>query len=457
MASIRYLSGLYAGKAANTGIRMLRRAGGYYPGVISQKLDPKYLSHMAKPKRIIAVTGTNGKTTTSNLILDILRRKGEKPANNSLGSNTIYGILTSLSQNLDALGRKKSEIAVLEVDEQYTPHIFRDAPPEILAVTNIYQDSYKRNAHTDFIRDIIARSFPKGTKLVLNGDDLISSTMGPDNPRVLFGIDRLPGEAEQKSSRLKDLVYCPVCGEKLVWDFVRYHHMGRAHCDACGFKNGEIKYRVVDCDFDQMEFTLLEGDAQYKVPLSLRSVEGIYNQLTAFSVLREFGMEPDEIITAMRGLRVVESRFNSMEKNGKRICLIAAKGINPIANSRVIDAIRNSTGKKTVIIMNDNSVRRIYSEMFSWIYDTDFECLNNEDLNKLIFASWKCQDFKVRCLLGGFPEDKLIAIPDHRETADYVDANAWEDVYILHDIEGLSIERAAKVRDEIFARMETVQ
>ena len=263
MASLRYIAGLYAGKAATTGLKILRRQGTYLPGVVSKTLDPRFLSNVPKPKRIIAITGTNGKTTTSNLILDILRKTGENPVNNALGSNTIYGLLAAFTMNLDALGRKKSDLAVLEVDERYTPIIFKDAPPEILAVTNIYQDSYKRNAHTDFIKTIISRGVPKRTKLVLNGDDLIASTIGPDNPRVLFGIDRLPGEAEQKDSRLKDLVYCPVCDEKLVWDFVRYHHMGRAHCNACGFSNGEIKYRVVDSDFKEMQFTLVEGDAQY--------------------------------------------------------------------------------------------------------------------------------------------------------------------------------------------------
>ena len=74
-------------------------------------------------------------------------------------------------------------------------------------------------------------------------------------------------------------------------------------------------------------------------------------------------------------------------------------------------------------------------------------------MNKLIFASWKSRDFKVRCLLGGFPEEKLIAVTDYAKAAAFIDPNADEDIFILHDIEDISIARAAKIRDEIFAKM----
>lgn len=454
MSSVRYLAGLYAGKAANTGLKLLKRKGTYFPGVVSLKLDPKFISHIPKPKKIIAVTGTNGKTTTTNLILEILRKKGESPVNNSLGSNTIHGILTAFSGNIDLLGKKKEDLAVLEVDERFTPIIFKDAPPDILAITNIYQDSYKRNAHTDFIKSVINRGIPKTTKIVVNGDDLIASTIGLNENKVYYGIDRLPNETEQRDSRLKDLRNCPVCGESLTWDFVRYHHIGRAHCESCGFKNGELKYKVVEADFDAMNFKVVDDGKEYIIPLTVSSLEGIYNQLAAYSVLREYGLDAEEIIKLMGGLKVIESRFSTAEKNGKKIIMISAKGINPIANSRVFDSVKNYKGKKSVIVMNDNSVSGIYTEMISWIYDADFEYLNNEDLNRIIFTSWKCMDFKVRCLMGGFPEDKIFTDFDYKNSAKYIDPNADETIFILHDIEDESVDRANYIKDEIFAKME---
>lgn len=454
MANLRYILGLYGGKAARLGLKILRRKGSYMPGVVSAKIDPNYLSNLPKPAKILAVTGTNGKTTTSNMLLDVLSAGGQTIVNNSLGSNTKFGIITALAGNLDFAGKKKSELAVLEVDERWTPIVFKSVIPDSLTVTNLYQDSYKRNAHTDFIRDTINRGIPRSTKLILNADDLISSQLGPNNERVFFSIAPLAGEGEQRDSRLVDIRYCPVCGDRLEWDFVRYHHIGRAHCPGCGFTNQPAKYEVTWVDYELKKLYVEEAGTVVVLPLILGTTEAIYNQLAAYSTLREAGLTAEAIKTGMSKLKVVASRYNKTTVGNRSVYLISAKGLNPIANSRVFDSVRKHPGKKTVILSNDDEMPNKYLEILSWLYDTDFQYLAGDDINRLIINSWRSNDVVVRSLMAGVAEDKMRATDDYRKVPDLVNLDESGDIFILHDICDENIMEAHYMKDEIVKKLE---
>ena len=454
MSKLRYPIGLYGGKAAQLGLRLLRRQGTYLPGVVSARLDPQFLKHLPKPRRIIAVTGTNGKTTTSNMLLDVLRTQYPLVINNNVGSNTLSGILTTLAENITLTGRKRSDVAILEVDERWTPKIFPQVTPEILVITNLFQDSYKRNAHTDFIRDTIQAGIPAATKLVLNADDLISSAIGAGNDRVFFSIAPMPGEIQRRDSRLKDIRFCPQCNTALEWDFVRYHHLGRAHCPACGFTNPQAKYILERADETARTVHLTVAEESVVLPMILHTTEALYNQLAAYAALREFGLDHATIAAAMGRLAVVSTRYSHARAGDRSIILFCAKRMNPIANSRVFDAISHHPGPKTVIINSDDHEPTRFDENLAWFYDTDFEYLAAPDLNQLIINSWRGNDLVVRALMAGIPEEKITVLNDPLKVPDRVDLTKPGDIFILHGIHVPSLREAETMRDELVRRLE---
>ena len=122
------------------------------------------------------------------------------------------------------------------------PRILPFIKPDLLLCTNIFRDSYKRNAHVEFILDILNTYIPDSTKLVLNADDLLCSSLKPSNRRVFFSIDPLPNDVEEAPTLVQDVRACPHCGATLEWDLRRYHHIGRAHCPQCGFTSPEARY-----------------------------------------------------------------------------------------------------------------------------------------------------------------------------------------------------------------------
>ncbi len=82
-------------------------------------------------------------------------------------------------------------------------------PPDYLLCTNLFRDSYKRNAHAEFISSVLNSQIPKHTKLILNGEDLISNHLAMGNERCYFGI-RCPDGHSSSDNIIKDIVACRI-------------------------------------------------------------------------------------------------------------------------------------------------------------------------------------------------------------------------------------------------------
>lgn len=163
MGKIRFFAALWAAKAARLAMRLLGRNATYLPGSIALKLCPQFLGYVRKPGTIVAVTGTNGKTTVCNMLGDILRDNGYTLLDNRYGSNTNSGVASSLISGVTAGNRSRFDFAVFEVDERSSLLIYKYVRPNFLLITNLFRDSVKRNAHTEFISGILNDAIPDDT------------------------------------------------------------------------------------------------------------------------------------------------------------------------------------------------------------------------------------------------------------------------------------------------------
>ena len=125
MGKLRFLVALWAAKLSIPALKLTHHNGTDFPGSLAIKLCPDFLRYVGKPQTIIAVTGTNGKTTVSNLLSDLLTDAGRKVMTNRSGSNITSGISTAFIRNCSLFGKvKKCDIAVLEVDERCSPKVY---------------------------------------------------------------------------------------------------------------------------------------------------------------------------------------------------------------------------------------------------------------------------------------------------------------------------------------------
>lgn len=114
MGKLRFWAALIAAKLSIVALKITRHNGTNFPGVVALKICPQFIKYIGKPKKVIAVSGTNGKTTTCNMILDAFNMEGRKVVNNRMGSNINSGIATSLIQNASITGRCKEELGILK-------------------------------------------------------------------------------------------------------------------------------------------------------------------------------------------------------------------------------------------------------------------------------------------------------------------------------------------------------
>ena len=438
---MRFYTALYIAKFTRILIlvfgKLFKLNGSHFPGNVANNICPDFLDKVGKPKTIITVTGTNGKTTTCNLIIDVLEKNGYKVLNNRFGSNVRGGVTTTLLSGVSLFNKSKYEIAVIEVDERSSERIYKYVKPTYAVITNLFRDSLKRNAHSEFIFKIIEDSMPDSPILILNADDLISNKLKEnENKRVYFGIDKQPGEDTKPINIVNDAQICPKCYAKLKYDFVRYHHIGKAYCANCGFKSPEANYKVKTIDYDNFEMTILDKEnKEHKIKLISDSIFNIYNQIAAITVLSEYGLSIEKINEAFEKTEITKDRYKKDIYNGIEVINHLAKGQNPVACSIVFKYMKEEKQNKEIILaFEDYHDNKESSENMAWIYDCDFEFLNDEKIKKIIIPGERSKDIKLRAMLAGIPEEKLIAIDNEDTAIDYLSFDKDNVIYILYDM-----------------------
>lgn len=431
--NLRFLIALWISKAAMLLQKMLGMNASYFPGKLAIKLCPDFLGRIDKPETIITVTGTNGKTTCCNMLLDILTENGYDVLNNKAGSNIDAGIASALIAEASLFGRVSKKLGLFEVDERSSKKIYAYVHPNYTVCTNLFRDSIQRNAHPEFIFSFIDSSLPNDTHLILNADDPICSRLKEGNSRSYFSIGRLPTDRDECVNIINDMRMCPKCHAKLEYEYVRYHHIGKMHCPVCGFASPEPDF-LASPDWEKGSFTVKTHEGEEEYPLVSSSVFNTYNQVTVVAMLRTFGLSAEAIAKSFSHLKIVESRFTSVEKNGVEVITNMTKGQNPVACSIVFDYIRNEPGDKEVVLVLDDLTFKKTTEIMTWIFDADFELLDHESIKRVVVGGVRTHDYHLRLLLAGIPEEKIRCVENETDAPKELVLERGEKVFILHDL-----------------------
>ncbi len=436
MRKILFYIALWVAKFCQFLMHLLGRNATYLPGKIAVKLSKDFLAHLTPPKTVIAVTGTNGKTTVSNLLTSILTENGYSVTNNSFGSNVQAGVISTLIAECTLGGKCKKDIAVLEVDERSSLLIYPYLAPDYLVCNNIMRDSLKRNAHTEFISYIIDSALPSSTKLILNADDLIASGLGTKGQeKVFFGVEA-EKPAESKPQHISDIVYCPNCGGVLGSEYIRYNHIGRKFCPDCGLTNPTPDYSVTSIDRYNNTFVVVHEDKEYQYTLINDNIVNIYNFCCVISVLSEIGLTYEQISKGFAASKIVKTRFEEIESKDLKITMLMAKGQNPIACARCYDYVASSVGenKGVIIVVDDLGDNIGNSESTCWLYDCDYAPLADPSIAQIVFGGPRCKDQYLRTLLAGVAPEKILMTEDSSKAGDLLDTDICKQIYVLHEL-----------------------
>lgn len=446
MKPIRFYLSVIGAKLTIKLMRMLHKNATNLPGEIALIFFPKLLRYFEMPETVIVITGTNGKTTVSNLVEEILTKNGYDHINNSFGGNVDTGIASIMLDKCTLSGRFKKDMAVFEMDERSAPRLLPYIRPDWMICTNLQRDSMKRNAHPEFIFRILNENIPEKTHLILNGDDLISSRLALSNKRSYFGISKLENECVTEDNIICDISDCPECGERLDFSFKHYNHIGRAVCPKCGFNSPDIDYDMRSAENGIAD--IFHNKKAEKYRLLNNRITDYYNVTAAVAFCREFGLTEEKIASALNDMNIVSSRYESFNAAGKEVIVSLAKGQNPVACSGVCDFVRHEPGKKAVImILEDLYDSKRTSENIAWIYETDFEFLKGNGVEQIIVGGKRASDYIVRLLLAGIDRDKIFTCTDEKDTVKFLKPEKIEKIIVMYDL--FNVESLNSIKSQL--------
>lgn len=438
MNKLRYLIALWAAKLSVVALKITRHNGTNFPGVVALKICPDFLKYVQKPETIIGVTGTNGKTTVCNLAIDMFKADGRLVLDNNMGSNINSGISTSFINGVNIFGNCKYDTALIEIDERSAPLLFPYMQPKVLLINNLTRDSIMRNGHPEYIGKILTEEMPPQTRLLLNGDDLIASNIAPENSRKYFGIEKMDTDVTECINLINDMRICPKCNGILEYEYLRYHHIGKAVCPHCGFKSPVYDYAGFDVDTDKMTIKVKDKTGQYQFRLLNDSVFNIYNVVAVIALFREIGYSFEKIAELLQQIEIVKSRFSEKETSGYTIVRQMSKDKNALGASRAFDYVSGRPGdKELILMMNCLGDTKHWSENICWLYDADFEFLNRENIKNIIVTGPRAKDYYLRLKLAGIEDEKISFVEKELDAPKALKLCRGESIYVFYGTDSI--------------------
>lgn len=403
--------------------------GSSLPGKIALKLCPDILSRIELPEYIIAVTGSNGKTSTVEMIAHILMENEKKVAWNKEGSNQIEGVTTLVLGSATLGGKVKSDILLIESDERFARYTFKYIKPTHYVITNLYRDQLTRNGHPEWVYDALKDSIYPETQLILNADDPLVSHFGYGKDNVIwFGAGNLATDSEELVSVYNDGAYCPHCKSKMTYSRYHYNHIGHYECPSCGYKRQDTEYTVTSVDLENGEAVI---NGKYSISLALKSLYNIYNILAAFTVASIVGIDGAKIAEDMSDYVMKNGRVITFDLGKRHGTLLTSKHENSISYDQSIRLASADQRGCDVMFIVDAVSRKYFTSDVSWLWDIDFEMLNNDNVHEIILSGQYSNDLAVRFSYTDIPKEKIRIYEDIAEAYRYLDSGRDEYIYVI--------------------------
>ena len=402
-------------KAARWVLRKTGRGGTAIPGLISMRIAGNILSTVSEGMEIVVVTGTNGKTTTCNMIEHALTAAGCDCLLNKSGANMLHGIAADLICNASWTGAPRTHYAVLECDEAALKLLVPYIHPKVIVVTNLFSDQVDRYGGVENTLQEIRAGVEKAPDavLALNAEDPLSASLalGVPNRTVWYGLEESVGL--QGNIDIRDAGVCPRCGGEYTYDYHIYAHLGGFRCAKCGYQRHQADIAVtsilsMDEEGSTVKFRM--GGKDQEVKLALPAVYNVYNAAAALAAAEAMKVS---LASAAESLSTVSSSFGRLETfdlGGNRIQMILVK--NPAGANQAFSYLTGLQKDFAAVLCLNN--RTGDGHDISWIKDTDYEKLcQDEHVRKIYVCGDQAQSLSDRLREAGAGDELQQIVPDY--------------------------------------------
>jgi UDP-N-acetylmuramyl tripeptide synthase len=345
-------------------VSRLRGGGSALPGLVVEKIDPDFMRRTLStlPLGVAVVSGTNGKTTTTKMVVELLESQGLKVFTNRTGSNFTRGVAAALLGEVDWRGRLQADVAVLELDEAHAVHFVNRVPPRYSLLLNVLRDQLDRFGEIDKTAQLLQHIASKTTgTVVLNREDprvaRIADTLG-GREVLYFGLDdsllsTFPNDDEMRAAPGSPVPPAPA----------------KPHAD--------VVLRRVGPDDADFEY---DGETVTTAML-LRGVYNIFNAAAALTLARAIpapaAADNAGLLEALSRVAPAFGRGESLTVDGLPLELVLVK--NPSGFRLGLKSFP-AAGYATMIAINDNYAD---GRDMSWLWDVEFDTLREGGVDQL--------------------------------------------------------------------------
>ncbi len=380
--------------------------GSNLPGKVARKLSPSVLNKLAAQSRlgVIAVSGTNGKSTTSGFLASILSKAGYRVVHNRQGANLVTGITATLIDEASWTGTLDTDYCLFEIDEASLPVVASEIKIGNIIVTNLFRDQLDRFGELDTTARLINKGIAiNNSEAVLNADDPNVASLAPESKHLYYGIESLAASSTNQAGLLAELSYCNKCGKEYSYDLIFYGQLGHYTCSSCQNKRPtpDVSAHNVDVRSSGSSFQIKFGNVASDIRLNLPGLFNVYNALAAAAIAFQMDIAAE---TIREGLNKYSTLFGRSEKlviEGKPILIQLIK--NPAGASQVVASVAGDPNAKILIAINDNLAD---GRDISWLWDAEFEQLSTAREN-VIVSGQRAEDMAVRMKYAGLPPEQI--------------------------------------------------
>lgn len=406
---MKFYLALWCAKIINGLINLVSKGrGSNLSGEKAMLIDPRMVEHFKgiDYSKVVFITGTNGKSSTTNLVTHILRSNGKRVVSNLEGANLLAGIATILAKEANLFGRVDADYYVFETDERFLPLIYDQLPAENMLITNLQKDQVQRNGDPDFIyRKLTSFVNPKMRFFVNNEEPRAKSFERFTDHVVYYGVEK------NSESFVKDASYptsaCPKCYHKIDFDYYNIDSVGPFTCTNCGYSSEVVPdYLVRDVDFENRQFKI--EDTTFTMPYDLPFM--LYNYSGALALCEQFGgVSLADAAPAFNSFKNIGGRFEILHYKDKVIKYMRIKQENPDTLQSCLNIMASDRETKMVcfgLYPVDDFVPG-YTNTF-YAFDCDFKPLVNSNVESYFcFSPHVCYDTANRLIYEGVAKEKI--------------------------------------------------
>lgn len=335
----------------------LRGGGSALPGLFVEKIDPNFISRTLSklPRGVVIISGTNGKTTTTKMVVELLEGQGLTVFTNRTGSNFTRGVAAALLGGVDTRGRLPADIAVLELDEAHAVHFVRTIQPNYCLLLNVMRDQLDRFGEIDTTAKLLHTIAKRTTDgIVINRDD----------PRL---------GNESFANGLSATIKTYGVSSDLLATFPSDDALRIAHNHSSGLRapsRDDVSLEAIDGNRAVIGY----DGSRHAVTLKLKGMYNIQNAVGAIALTRLImgdALDTDKMLRSLENVTPAFGRGESIVVDGDTCELVLVK--NP-SGFRLSLASFDPTSYKTMIAINDNYAD---GRDMSWLWDVEFDSLRS--------------------------------------------------------------------------------